>query len=459
MLRSLSADERVNSAVVHTAFNLLGLATIFVVYLNYVMVADYLTPVFLAAVLAVLLRGLRDTLSSLPLIEAIKAAESQQHQQRAAVTMIGDHIEEASSTMQVASLLLTPVRVPLRKMGIVWRCLFAPLVSSRRRQALSLAVAALWLAALVWSLNNSPWTFLLATTPFVVATFTLLCVLLVPVNTLIALFLVFTFVIVASCVGVAFATGVVVESAEFSYALAASVHETLGDEAKTPQFLVPWLKALNPGAIPPSGAAGAATAAAASASIATMAALPDWAPSGMDRLVHVAQALYTSRKMLLQSNDTRGFQRAVKTLQGILNLDDELYRTILSVNVGQLFAHPLDTVGKLIVNSAVVLRALWNALSQFGSQLTMTALSLSLSFFNYTFSAVVFLAALFYLLQSETLFLDRLLDFTSHKHAYKRVIVSYLRGIFLASFWSFVLNAVCTGVAFWLFGGKQKPML
>jgi hypothetical protein len=62
MLRSLGTDERVNAALVQTGFNLLGLGAVFVFYLNYVMLSDYLTPVIMAAVLAVLLRGPRDSM-------------------------------------------------------------------------------------------------------------------------------------------------------------------------------------------------------------------------------------------------------------------------------------------------------------------------------------------------------------------------------------------------------------
>jgi predicted PurR-regulated permease PerM len=62
MMRSLANDERVNAALVQTGFNLLGLGAVFVFYLNYVMVSDYLTPVILAAVLALLLRGPRDAM-------------------------------------------------------------------------------------------------------------------------------------------------------------------------------------------------------------------------------------------------------------------------------------------------------------------------------------------------------------------------------------------------------------
>lgn len=98
MLRNLSSDERVNSAIVrarvnlasraltffflvsqvHTAFNLLGLCTVCVCYLNYVMIADYFTPVFLASVLAVLLRGPRDAIAAIPIVEAIKTQELHQ---------------------------------------------------------------------------------------------------------------------------------------------------------------------------------------------------------------------------------------------------------------------------------------------------------------------------------------------------------------------------------------------
>merc|ERR1711991_423884 len=67
------------------------------------------------------------------------------------------------------------------------------------------------------------------------------------------------------------------------------------------------------------------------------------------------------------------------------------------------------------------------------------------------------MGALFYMVQSESAIIDRMMEMLplSGKNTYKRIIMSYIRGIFLASIWSFLLNAFCTGVVFFVFGIQQ----
>lgn len=99
-----------------------------------------------------------------------------------------------------------------------------------------------------------------------------------------------------------------------------------------------------------------------------------------------------------------------------------------------------------------------------------------MGFVNYAFSGALFVASLFYMLQSDVDLIDRVVDLlplTLGKATYilffflsfllnclivcpllryRRVIMNYIRGIFVASFWSFWLNAIGTGVVFFFFG-------
>lgn len=446
MMRALDSD-RVQSAALNAAFNLVSAMAIFVVYMNYLMLSEYLPPLMLAALLAVLLRGPRDAIVGWGVMERLRMVE-----EKASVGVDVGGVEMARLSGVMGGAVFGPLRVMAWKLVLLWRLLVDPWLQSRRGRVGGALILAAWTIVLVWSLNTSVWWFVFAIAPLVIAFGCVVTLVLIPVNTLVALTIVVIFLCLVVLTGGVFATQVVVETADFSYAMAARVQETLGDEAYYQSLLLPWMQKINPSA-----------SASASASTSSIDKGGGPGPGGgggtfesfasTDRLLHLARLISTSRKLLNSANDTSGFKKAVRDLQRILNFDEELYRSITNVDVGQLIAHPLETSGKLLWNSAIVMRALWDATAKFGAQLSWTLMSIFFSFFNYTFSGLIFLAALFYLIQSEKLWIDQLLESTTNRTVYRRVIVSYLRGIFLASFASFVLNALCTGIVFWLFAG------
>lgn len=200
--------------------HLLGVAALAVVYLNYLMLADYLVPAFLACVLAVLLRGTRDALHAVPLLERLKRLESRP------VGMLGE--EETASAP--SALFSSVVESPLRKLVLLVVSVAAPLLATRRRQLLTAAAAALWLAVLVTTLSINVWWFVVAAAPLLLGSMAVMLLVLVPVNTLVALLLLLSFVVVVAVVGGAFATQVVMESIHFSSALAGQAQATLGSD-------------------------------------------------------------------------------------------------------------------------------------------------------------------------------------------------------------------------------------
>lgn len=411
----MSADGK---RVVQTAYNVLGFGAVLLAYLNFMMIGPYISSVFWAAILAILLRSPRDAL--VRVLDPLRQAET-------AVSVAPRLLDlplsdgPASLPSPVVASALQSLRTPLRKLAVLARTVVLPCVATRRRQAVAAACVTVWALLVLQTLSSGAFgAFLALAAPVAVAVVLGMLLVLVPVNTLVALLLVTSLILVTLVTGGLFAARVASESAEFVATAYGRVHELLGDEAGVESSRAALHRLV--------GANAAAS---------------------LDRVVHVASLLYAGGH-----NDTQGLRSAFKSLQSVLHFEDELLESLVELDYRRAVWHPFETVRLLLANSSVVLSALFRAMSDFGAQIAWTLLALSVGFVNLTFSGLLFFASLFYMVQSDSALIDRLIDVlpVAGKASYKRVVLSYIRGIFLASFWSFGLNALCTGLLFAVFG-------
>ncbi len=432
MLLSMDAHQ-LQKRLVGTLFNVLGFFAMLLLYLNYLMIGPYISSVFWAGILAVLLRVPRDWCASK--LAAFRAVESPVAADLLPSSAVAALPVSSSSSTHDMSTLISGLKTPFRKLVLLSSYAVVPCLITRRRQLISLAVVAVWSLLMLQALmTGSFWWFLGLSFPVGVALVAMVLLVLVPVNTLVAVLLVSSLVMVSIITGGVFVAQVVSESAEFAYGIMHRVHDVLGDDATldrsraTLQHLIQVVKS---GDGPPVKG-------------------PD---SSLDRIISIASLMYTSGR-----NDTKKFRNAVQGLQSILKFEDELLEKLVALDYRQALWHPIQTARLLISNSSMVLSAFWKTIMAFWAQIATMLLAFSVGFVNYTFSAVLFLASLFYMVQSDVALVDRFLDLLpvgSGKAMYRRVIMNYIRGIFLASFWSFVLTAVCTGFVFVIFGIQQ----
>ena len=439
--------HQIQDKLLGTAMNLLGLGGAMLVYWNYLMIAPYISSFVWAAILAVLLRAPRDWLMRRPLMERLRAAENAPplSLNRPGNDEIPLNVSSASlpamSAPALNHVVFLAITRPLRKVSILIQSWVLPCLATRRRQLVAGSLILFWSFLILQALTSGAfWSFLLLALPLGIAITGAILLVLVPINTLVALLLVVGLVLVSCVTGGVFAAQVLQESAEFAYGSVYQVHDALGNDATLGQTRATLLHLMN--AVKNPGAASVKTG--------------PWADTDFDRIINIASLLYSSRDSMGR-NDTKGFRQAVKGLQGIFKFEDALLESLVKLDYGRAVWHPLETVQLLISNSQVVLRACWRAAQNFGSQLVFMLMSFSFAFFNYTFSGLIFFASLFYMVQSEVALVDRFMEMLplSSKSIYKRIIMNYIRGIFLASIWSFLLNAVCTGIVFFAFGIQQ----
>jgi hypothetical protein len=120
-------------------------------------------------------------------------------------------------------------------------------------------------------------------------------------------------------------------------------------------------------------------------------------------LVVVVQA-YRRGLRYTSGNDTAGFRKAVLGLQSIFKFEDELLESLVTLDFKGAIWHPITTIKMIANSSGLVLRAFWKTLFSFGAQIATMLLALSLGFVNYAFSGALFVASLFYMIQSGSLF-------------------------------------------------------
>jgi predicted PurR-regulated permease PerM len=416
-------------------------------YLNYLMIGPYISSVFWAAIIAILLRGPRDwCVAKLGRFKAVEVPAMAEAVLPSSGGGGASLLAPAAPSDHALATLVQSLKTPLRKLVLLSAYVVSPCVATRRRQMAVAAGVSLWALFLVQSLmTGSLWWFLGLSFPLGLALFSAALLVLVPVNTLVAVLLVSSLVIVSMATGGVFVAQVVSESAEFAYGIMYRVHEVLGDDATLDQSRATLQHLLQ---VVKSGDGGPAQRSPTRTALG--AAGPD---SSVDRIISIASLLYTTNR-----NDTKGFRNAVVGLQSILKFEDELLEKLVALDYRDALWHPIRTASLLVSNSSMVLSAFWKTLMAFWAQIATMLLAFSVGFVNYAFSGVLFLASLFYMVQSDVAIVDRFTDVlpvAGGKALYRRVIMNYIRGIFLASFWSFVLTAVCTGVVFAVFGIQQ----
>lgn len=87
-------------------------------------------------------------------------------------------------------------------------------------------------------------------------------------------------------------------------------------------------------------------------------------------------------------------------LQSIFKFEDELLESLVTLDFKAAVWHPITTVKTIANSSGLVLRAFWKTLFSFGAQIATMLLAFSVGFVNYAFSGALFVASLFYMIQS-----------------------------------------------------------
>jgi hypothetical protein len=248
----LETGDLSKKRMIAVLLNVLSVLAIFLLYLNWLMIGPFFSSVFWAAIISIVLRGLRDWLVGK--LSDFRELEQQQQGGGAVREVIPTSSTATTSPVASVATLFGSLQTPPRKLLLAFHILLPPLVRSRVRQALFAGCVAVWGLSVLHALAYGHLrTFLLLVVPVSLFFLMLLVLATVPVNTLVALCIVSMLMIMGSATGktnswsslccllftacvfffsvVVFTSQVLAETAEFAYGVADRVHGVMGDGA------------------------------------------------------------------------------------------------------------------------------------------------------------------------------------------------------------------------------------